>query len=317
LPLEKSWQTSKEQFAKHEKKTLAKTKKREFTLPVWVKTKIIAPIVLISVFLTGAFFQLNFSLLMKPATPVEYNSATLSVHEKWQIEQHTCVSMRKIYDIVESETITTEQVLAIARVEQKATGLLLHPWNDHSEGKKLSDDWHNNATNVWASIIDLTESYPYRNEPWVAELFPKSANIDELNKFLLYGIEAPNDERSVFWTVLAKRCVFDKAEPSVTEPVVKKSATDAQHCPVYADFKKVNFNRPELAAVWAQDNLRLVSQLGLKSNSYTQLESSLAALFSNFTDVQLTMPNQQRVDEFLERAPLQILTNRLDLICGA
>jgi hypothetical protein len=55
----------------------------------------------------------------------------------------------------------------------------------------------------------------------------------------------------------------------------------------------------------------------LKSNNYTQLESSLAALFSNFTDVQLTMPNQQRVDEFLERAPLQILTNRLDLICGA
>jgi hypothetical protein len=61
----------------------------------------------------------------------------------------------------------------------------------------------------------------------------------------------------------------------------------------------------------------LVNQLGLKSNNFTQLESSLSALFSNFTDVQLTMPSQQRVDEFLERAPLQILTNRLDLICGA
>jgi hypothetical protein len=317
LPLKNPWQTSKEQFPKHEKKILAKTKKREFTLPVWVKANIIAPLVLISVFLTGAFFQLNFPLLKNPETPVEYNSATLTAHEKWQIERHTCNSMRKIYDIVESETITTGQVLAIARVEQKATSLLLHPWNDYSEGKKLSDDWHNNATNVWASIIALTESYPYRNEPWVSELFPKSANIDELNKFLLYGIEAPNDERSVFWTVLAKRCVFDKVEPAVVAPVVKKSATDSTYCPIYADFKNLNFNRPELAAVWAQNNLRTVNQLGQKSNSYTQLESSLSGLLSNFTDVQLTMPNQQQVDAFLDRAPLQILTNRLDLLCGA
>jgi hypothetical protein len=317
LPLEKSWQTSKEQFAKHEKKTLAKTKKREFKLPIWVKTKIIAPFVLISVFLTGAFFQLNFPLFKKPETPVEFNSATLSAQEKWQIERHTCDSMRKIYGIIESETITPEQVLEIARVEQKATGLILKTWNDHAAGKKISDDWHANATDVWASIIRITESYPYRDEAWLAEIYPRLANVDDFKKYLIYGIEAPADDSSALWMVVLKRCVYDKDEPPVIAPVVKTSATDSQHCPVYADFKKVNFNRPELAAVWAQDNLRLVSQLGLKSNNYTQLESSLAALFSNFTDVQLTMPNQQRVDEFLERAPLQILTNRLDLICGA
>ena len=298
-------------------KTLAKIKKREFKLPVWVKTKIIAPFVLISVFLTGAFFQLNFPLFKNPETPVEHNSATLSANEKWQIEQHTCNSMRKIFEIVESETITPEQVLAIARVEQKATGLILKTWNDHAEGKKLSDDWHDNSTTVWQSIITITESYPYRDEPWLAELYPRLANVDDFKKYLIYGIEAPADQTTALWMVVLKRCVYEKDEPAVVAPIVKKSATDSQYCPIYAEFKNLNFNRPELAAVWAQDNLRLVSQLGLKSNNFTQLESSLSALFSNFTDVQLTMPSQQRVDEFLERAPLQILTNRIDLICGA
>ena len=209
---------------------------------------------LICVFLTGAFFQLNFPLFKKPETPVEYNSATLTAHEKWQIEQDTCESMRKIYGFIENETVSPEEVLALARVEQKVTAQVLKTWNDHAEGKKLSDDWYANATEVWASIIDITESYPYRN---------------------------------------------------------------SSYCPIYADFKKLNFNRPELAAVWAQNNLRTVNQLGQKSNSYTQLESSMSGLLSNFTDVQLTMPNQQQVDAFLDRAPLQILTNRLDLLCGA
>ena len=298
-------------------KTLAKIKKREFKLPVWVKTKVIAPIVLICVFLTGAFFQLNFPLFKKPETPVEYNSATLTAHEKWQIEQDTCESMRKIYGFIENETVSPEEVLALARVEQKVTAQVLKTWNDHAEGKKLSDDWYANATEVWASIIDITESYPYRNEPWLAEVYPRLANVDEFKKYLVYGIESPANDTSVLWMVVLKRCVYASEEPAVVAPVVKKSATDSSYCPIYADFKNLNFNRPELAAVWAQNNLRTVNQLGQKSNSYTQLESSMSGLLSNFTDVQLTMPNQQQVDAFLDRAPLQILTNRLDLLCGA
>ena len=298
-------------------KTLAKIKKREFKLPVWVKTKVIAPFVLICVFLTGAFFQLNFPLFKKPETPVEYNSATLTAHEKWQIEQDTCESMRKIYGFIENETVSPEEVLALARVEQKVTGQILKTWNDHAEGKKLSDDWYANATEVWASIIDITESYPYRNEPWLAEVYPRLANVDEFKKYLVYGIESPANDSSVLWMVVLKRCVYASEEPAVVAPVVKKSATDSSYCPIYADFKNLNFNRPELAAVWAQNNLRTVNQLGQKSNSYTQLESSMSGLLSNFTDVQLTMPNQQQVDAFLDRAPLQILTNRLDLLCGA
>lgn len=298
-------------------KTLAKIKKREFKLPVWVKTKVIAPFVLICVFLTGAFFQLNFPLFKKPETPVEYNSATLTAHEKWQIEQDTCESMRKIYGFIENETVSPEEVLALARVEQKVTAQVLKTWNDHAEGKKLSDDWYANATEVWASIIDITESYPYRNEPWLAEVYPRLANVDEFKKYLVYGIESPANDSSVLWMVVLKRCVYASEEPAVVAPVVKKSATDSSYCPIYADFKNLNFNRPELAAVWAQNNLRTVNQLGQKSNSYTQLESSMSGLLSSFTDVQLTMPNQQQVDAFLNRAPLQILTNRLDLLCGA
>jgi hypothetical protein len=297
-------------------KTLAKIKKREFKLPVWVKTKVIAPFVLICVFLTGAFFQLNFPLFKKPETPVEYNSATLTAHEKWQIEQDTCESMRKIYGFIENDDVTPEEVLALARVEQKVTAQVLKTWNDHAEGKKLSDDWYANATEVWASIIDITESYPYRNEPWLAEVYPRLANVDEFKKYLVYGIESPANDTSVLWMVVLKRCVYASEEPAVVTPVVKKSATDSSYCPIYADFKSLNFNRPELAAVWTQNNLRTVNQLGQKSNSYTQLESSMSGLLSSFTDVQLTMPNQQQVDAFLDRAPLQILTNRLDLLCG-
>jgi hypothetical protein len=150
----------------------------------------------------------------------------------------------------------------------------------------------------------------------LAEIYPRLANVDDFKKYLIYGIEAPAENSSALWMVVLKRCVYEKTEPAVVAPVVSKSATDSTYCPIYADFKKLNFNRPELAAVWAQNNLRTVNQLGLKSNNFTQLESSLSALYSNFTDVQLTMPSQQQVDEFLERAPLQILTNRLDLICG-
>lgn len=298
-------------------KTLAKIKRREFKLPVWVKTKVIAPIVLLSVFLTGAFFQLNFPLFEKPEIPVEYNSATLTAHEKWQIEQDTCMSMRKIFSFIENETVSPEEVLALARVEQKVTGQVLKTWNDHADGKKLSDDWYANATDVWASIIDITESFPYRDEAWLAEIYPRLANVEEFKKYLVYGIESPANDSSVLWMVVLKRCVYESEEPAVVAPVVKKSATDSNYCPIYADFKNLNFNRPELAAVWAQNNLRTVNQLGQKSNTYTQVESSLSGLLSNFTDVQLTMPGQQQVDAFLDRAPLQILTNRLDLICGA
>lgn len=298
-------------------KTLATIKKREFKLPVWVKTKVIAPFVLLSVFLTGAFFQLNFPLFEKPEIPVEYNSATLTAHEKWQIEQDTCLSMRKIFSFIENETVSAEEVLALARVERKVTGQVLKSWNDHADGKKLSDDWYANATDVWASIIDITESFPYRDEAWLAEVYPRLANVEEFKKYLVYGIESPANDSSVLWMVVLKRCVYESEEPAVVAPVVKQSATDSRYCPIYADFKNLNFNRPELAAVWAQNNLRTVNQLGQKSNTYTQLESSLGSLLSNFTDVQLTMPNQQQVDAFLDRAPLQILTNRLDLLCGA
>ena len=225
--------------------------------------------------------------------------------------------MRKIYGFIENETVSPEEVLALARVEQKVTAQVLKTWNDHAEGKKLSDDWYANATEVWASIIDITESYPYRNEPWLVEVYPRLANVDEFKKYLVYGIESPANDTSVLWMVVLKRCVYASEEPAVVAPVVKKSATDSSYCPIYADFKNLNFNRPELAAVWAQNNLRTVNQLGQKSNSYTQLESSMSGLLSSFTDVQLTMPNQQQVDAFLDRAPLRILTNRLDLLCGA
>ena len=290
---------------------------KRFELPDWVKRRVITPIVLISVFLGGSYFQLNFPLFKKPEVAVEYSSATLTAHEQWVFNNYTCTSMRKIYDIVEGESADPDEVLALARVEQKATGLLLKPWNDYAEGKKLSDDWHENATAVWANVIALTESYPFRAEPWVAETYPRVANVDDFKTYLTMGIEAKDDDRLVHWMVVLKRCVFDVIEPELAPIEDRKSESDGRYCPIYRDYKKLNFNRPELAAVWAQNNLRVVSQKGLQSNQWTQLESTLSALLSNFTDVQLTMPSQRQVDEFKQSPPMQILGNRLDLLCDA
>ena len=298
---------------------MAKPKKfANFKLPDWVRRRVITPIVLVSVFLGGSFFQVYFPLFKKPVAEIEYSSATLTAHEQWLINNYTCTSMRKIYDIVEGESADPQEVLALARVEQKVTGLILKPWVDYAEGKKLSDDWHDNATNVWASVIAITESYPYRTEPWVAQTYPRVVNIDDYKTYLTMGIEAPEDDnRLVHWMVVLKRCVFDIAEPEQTPIEVAKSESDSRYCPIYSEYKTLNFNRPELAAVWAQNNLRKVSQIGEQSKQWTQLETTLAALLSNFTDVQLTMPSQKQVDEFRQLPPMQILGNRLDLLCGA
>jgi len=278
---------------------------------------VITPILVICVFLLGGFFQLNFALFKKAETPVVYNGATLTAHEQWQFDRYTCRSMDKIFDIIEGHSADPDEVLELARVEQKATGLILKQWTNYAEGKKIKDDWHENATHVWSSVIALTEAYPFRAETWVTETYPQVASATDFKSYLTYGIETPDRERLVHWMLVIKRCVFDKPEPVVVAPAVKKAAGDERYCPIYRDYKGINFDRPELAAVWAQDNLRTVSQIGLQSNNYTQLESSMTSLLSNFTDVQLTMPSQKQVDAFRELPPLQILTNRLDLLCGA
>ena len=293
-----------------------KKKYREFKLPDWVMRRVVTPITFAAVFVGGAFFQFSFPFFEKPETAVVFNSATLTANEQWQIDRYTCESMRKIYDIVEGETADPQEVLALARVEQKATGLLLKQWNDYTQDKKVKDDWHENAANVWSNVIALTESYPFRTEPRVAETYPRVVNVDDFKTYLTFGIEAPDDDRLVHWMVVLKQCVFDKPEPPVVAPTVKKAASDERYCPIFRDYKKLNFNRPQLAAVWAQDNLRTVSQIGLQSNQWTQLESSMTSLLGNFTDVQLTMPSQRQVDAFREKPALQILTNRLDLFCG-
>lgn len=290
---------------------------RKFELPDWLWRRVITPIVLISIFIGGAFFQLNFPLFKKPQVAIDYNSATLTAHEQWEITKYTCTSMRKIYDLFEAESADPDEVLALARIEQKATGLLLKPWTNYAEGKKLSDDWHENANTVWANMLALTESYPFRDEPWVAKTYPRVANTEDFKSYLIAGLDVNNDDRLVLWMVVLKRCVYEPEEPKVAPIRVQADPTDSRHCPIYREYKNLNFNKPESAAIWAQNKLRIVSQKGLQSNQWTQLDSTLSSLLSNFTDVQLTMPSQAQVDEFRSLPPMKVLTNRLDLLCGA
>jgi hypothetical protein len=170
---------------------------------------------------------------------------------------------------------------------------------------------------VWGNVIELTENYQYRNEPWFADKYPRAAKVDDFKTYLTYGLDINNDDRLVLWMVVIKRCVWEPTEPAVAPIEVQASETDAKHCPIYLEYKNLNFNKPEMAAIWAQNNLRLVNQRGEQSNQWTQLESTLSALLSNFTDVQVAMPSQAQVDAFRTLPPMKILANRLDLLCGA
>jgi hypothetical protein len=309
-------------------KTLAKTKKTtstskfdkwlySFELPDWVKRRIIAPILVISIFLLGAFFQFNYPFFSAQPKVVNYHAAKLTAAEQWRIDHYTCDSMFKLQAILESESANAEDTLALARTEQKATGLILANWSTYVAGKKLDDDWHENATTIWSRVITLSENWPHRNEPWAAKAYPRLAAIDTFQQYLGIGIEEPDPNRMSDWMIVLKRCTYAPAEPAQTPIVVAESSDQSLYCPIYARLQKLNFDDPQSIAIFAQNNLRIVNQKGSQIDNWSQVEISLSTLLSTLTDAQISIPSTAAYQAYLELPPLQVLTHRLDLLCGA
>ena len=309
-------------------KTLAKTKKTtstskfdkwlySFELPDWVKRRIIAPILVISIFLLGAFFQFNYPFFSAQPKVVNYHAAKLTAAEQWRIDHYTCDSMFKLQSILESESANAEDTLALARTEQKATGLILANWSTYIAGKKLDDDWHENATTIWSRVITLSENWPHRSEPWAAQAYPRLAAIDTFQQYLGIGIEEPDPNRMSDWMIVLKRCTYAPVEPAQTPIVVAESSDQSLYCPIYARLQKLNFDDPQSIAIFAQNNLRIVNQKGSQINNWSQVEISLSSLLATLTDAQISIPSTAAYQAYLELPPLQVLTHRLDLLCGA
>lgn len=310
-------------------KTLAKTKKRptnvskfdqwlyKFELPDWVKRRIIAPVLVVSIFLLGAYFQFSYAFFSHEPVKVEYHAAKLTSAEQWQIDHYTCDSMFKLQHILESDNPSPEETLALARTEQKATGLILANWNSYVVGKKLDDDYHENATTIWSRVITLVENFDHRAEPWAAKLYPKIANIEDFRTYLTVGIEEPDPSRMSDWMIVLKHCVFEPVQPEQTPIVVAKSSSDSLHCPIYGRLKVLNFDDPSAIAIFAQNNLRIVNNVGTQSNNWSQLEITLSTLLSTLTDAQISIPDAKAWNDFKQLPPLQVITHRLDLLCGA
>ena len=311
-------------------KTLAKTKKQtpkvskfeqwlnNLELPRWLKRRVIAPILVVSIFVLGAFFQFNFPFFAEEPAPVEYHAAQLTDNEKWRIDQFTCNSMQKLFNLIEDETSTREDFLSIARTEEKATALLLKPWNTYAFGKKLSDDWHGNAHYIWTRVILMSSLYEYRNEPWFAEKYPGASRIDDFGQYLTAAIEAPfNNGRPVHWVVTLKRCVFENTEPSATPIVVTHSSEDKKYCPIYSRFNSLNFDDPQSIAIFAQNNIPLLTLKGSESSNWTQIAVTLSSLLETMTDAQKSVTDSTTWQQLKSTAPMQVITHRLDLLCGA
>jgi hypothetical protein len=311
-------------------KTLAKTKKPKskisrfeqwlngLEIPTWVKRRIIAPILVTSIFLLGAFFQFNFPFFAAEPTKIEYHAAELTANEKWRIDQYTCGSMQKLFDLIEDDSSTKEDFLTLARTEEKATALLLKPWNTYAFGKKLTDDWHGNAHYIWTRVILMANLYEYRNEPWFAEKYPGASRIDDFAQYLTAAIEAPfNNGRPVHWVVTLKRCVFEDVEPAATPIVVSHSSEDKRYCPIYGRLNTLNFDDPQSIAIFAQNNLPIVSLKGSESANWSQVTVTLSSLLESLTDAQKSVPDSKTWQQLKSLAPMQVITHRLDLLCGA
>ena len=310
-------------------KTLAKTKKtgrlnkfevwlESIEIPTWVKRRIIAPLVIIAVFFSGALFQFGLDFFKHPAPVVEYAAAKLTANELWKFDNYACTSMQKLFDIIEEGGATKEEVIALARVEEKATNILLQPWNTYPIGKKLTDDWHDNAHYIWTRVITMANNYDHRHEPWFEKKYPSVSKLDNFDDYLTAAVEAPYDNgRPVHWIVTLKRCIYEPQEPAATTIEVTHSEDDKRYCPIYARFKTLNFDDPQSIAIFAQNNSLIVNHEGLESANWSQIEITLSTLLATMTDAQLSIPNTKAYEDFIKRPPLQVLTNRLDLLCGA
>jgi hypothetical protein len=60
-----------------------------------------------------------------------------------------------------------------------------------------------------------------------------------------------------------------------------------------------------------------VNQRGSQIDNWSQVEISLSSLLATLTDAQISIASTAAYKAYLELPPLQVLTHRLDLLCGA
>lgn len=289
-----------------------------FVLPNWVFRWIFRPIAIIAIFLLGALTQ-NFVPIVAFEEPKpNFHQAELTAYENWQINTYTCESVDRLQTFMElpEEEQDPAAFLRLARQEQRILATVLDDWNTYP-GKNLHrKDWHENAQVVWQRVITFVPLYESRNEPWFKKAYPKIESLPDFKTYINVVMGEDEPDRLSDWMISVKHCVYAPQPPEQTVISVKKADDDAQYCKIYNQFNTLNFDDPAAVNVWANRQSDLVDNRGVASLDWTQLEGSLHSLLGLASDPNLPFANASEWAAANQSAPIAILRNRIEAICG-
>ena len=310
-------------------KTLARTKKRlnptkfelwleGFVFPQWVFKYILGPLVIVGVLIAGMLVQLFYPVFALPAPTTEYHAAQLTADEVWRINTYTCESIDRMQSFMEAtaEEQDPAAFLKLAYQERAILGIVLEPWNTYADKKVGRKDWRENAQAVWERVIKFVPLWPDSNKPWFAKAHPKYAGLDSFKTYINVVMEQRESDRLSDWMISIKHCNWAPHEPAATPIVNAHDADDAKYCSIYAQFNTLNFDDPAAVAIWAQRNREVVASRGTSSLDWSQVEGEVHALLSVASDANLPFANASQWHQANESAPIAILRNRIEGICG-
>ena len=287
-----------------------------FELPEWVFKYILRPLVWIAVFLIGAALQLNYPFLAKDAPVTNYHAAALTANEVWKIDHYTCESMSRMEGLLRQANPNPAEMVSLAKQESRILSTVLDPWNTYENKQVGSKDWHENAAAVWQRVLTFVPLYEHRNEPWFLKTYPKWGGQENFETYMSVVLEERDPNRLSDWMITLKHCVYAPIEPAAEPIVVQHASDDAQYCSIYRQLQQQDFNNPAAVAAWAQQQKTNVDARGKLSLDWTQLEVSLSSYLGFAGDPQLPFANAASWNKANQTAPVAILRNRIDLLCG-
>ncbi len=288
----------------------------DFELPGWVFKYILKPLVWISVFVLGAFLQLQFPFLSIDSPKPNYHAASLTADEVWKVNNYTCQSMERLQTVMQQDNPDPAALMSLARQESRIISTVLDPWNTYPNKQEGTRDWHENAAAVWQRLMTFIPLYEHRNEAWFIKAYPKWGGQEDFHTYLAVILEERDPTRLSDWMISLKHCVYAPIEPAATSIRVQHSSDDAQYCAIYAALGKQNFDNPAAVAAWAGQQKANVDARGTLSLDWTQLESSLSSYLGFAADQQLPFANTAQWNAANAAPPVAILRNRIDLLCG-
>ena len=287
-------------------------------LPQWVFKYILRPFVVVGIFIAGMLIQMLYPVFSLPTPPTDYHAAQLTANEVWHINKYTCQSIDRLQGFMEAtaEEQDPAAFLRLAYQERAILGIVLDPWNTYTDKKVGRKDWRENAQAVWERVIKFVPLWPESSKPWFEKQYPKFARLDSFKTYINVVMEQRESDRLSDWMISVKHCNFAPLEPAATPIVNAHDPDDAKYCSIYAQFNTLNFDDPAAVAIWAQRNREVVASRGTSSLDWSQVEGEVHSLLSVATGPTLPFANASEWSVANQSAPVAILRNRIEGICG-